>query len=372
MDNKQCAPAGMSGLVHSTDPNRVVSLRRFALTMAAVLEGYSRAEDILDALRRGESAFLVVDYTDRKDDTLTLIREVHREFATVPVLAILPQDADGQTRKDVMASGVRDFMFSPVSVEEFRLRVRNLVRISPPVSNVLRDQAAREGEIREMIGEVLLREAEALYALGQAAEYNDEDTGFHILRVANYSRLIARMIGQSESDQDLICHSSTLHDIGKVGISDAILTKTGPLTAEERRVMQTHTVKGHGMLKDSETAYLLNGAMIAFTHHERWDGTGYPMGLAGASIPLHGRIVCVADVFDALTTRRPYKEPWSLDRAFRLLIDERGKQFDPDLIDAFVNNAPGVEQIYYEYADPSSFVEGTRKQFHRELTYQAG
>jgi putative two-component system response regulator len=111
--------------------------------------------------------------------------------------------------------------------------------------------------------------------------------------------------------------------------------------------------------------------MTALTHHERWDGTGYPMGIGAAEIPLHGRIVCVADMFDALTTRRPYKEPWSLDRAFGLLVDERGKQFDPELVEAFVSNQPRVEQIYRTYADPESAAELERSALHREITYQA-
>ena len=160
------------------------------------------------------------------------------------------------------------------------------------------------------------------------------------------------MIGESEFEQDALFHSSALHDIGKIGIPDSILLKPEPLSDDEFDVMRTHTTNGHGILERSESSYLLNGAMIALTHHERFDGSGYPMGLSCDEIPLNGRIVCVADVFDALTTKRPYKEPWSLDRAFGELESQRNTQFDPRLVDAFVSNAPRVNEIYYEHRDP--------------------
>ena len=231
------------------------------------------------------------------------------------------------------------------------MRLRNVLKVKQVPTSQIDDALSREGEIRAAIGDILLREFETLYVLGKAAEYKDEDTGSHIARVANYARLISRMIGESENAQDLIYHSSALHDIGKIGIPDSILLKPARLDEPELVVMRTHTTNGHGILEHSASSYLLTGAMIALTHHERFDGSGYPMQLSKTEIPLYGRIVCIADVFDTLTTRRPYKEPWSLDRAFTLLTEERGKQFDPDLVDAFVYNSQSVERIFRDHTD---------------------
>ena len=231
------------------------------------------------------------------------------------------------------------------------MRVRNALKMCATDTDWVKDSIDKENEIRNAIGEILLREYETLYILGKAAEYKDEDTGSHIVRVANYAKLLAHMMGESQSNQDIIYHASALHDIGKIGIPDSILLKPGRLDQPEVSIMRTHATNGHGILEHAASSYLLTGALIALTHHERFDGSGYPMQLNGGDIPLYGRIVCVADVFDALTTRRPYKEAWSLEKAFTLLKKERGRQFDPDLVDAFLHNATEVERIYRNNTD---------------------
>jgi response regulator RpfG family c-di-GMP phosphodiesterase len=264
---------------------------------------------------------------------------------------MLPEGADESLKEGVINAGVWDFFVRPVGIKEYQMRMRNVLRMRHIPDTLTRDTVGRESEIRDAIGEILLREYETLYVLGKAAEYKDEDTGSHILRVANYAKLIAGILGESETSQDVIYHSSALHDIGKIGIPDSILLKPARLDEKELKVMKTHTTNGHGILEHSASSYLLTGAMIALTHHERYDGSGYPMGLAGSDIPLYGRIVCIADVFDALTTKRPYKEPWSLERAFSLLVEQRGRQFDPALVDAFVCNSSSVENIYRDHSD---------------------
>jgi putative two-component system response regulator len=252
----------------------------------------------------------------------------------------------------VLRSGVWDYLTLPCSPEELRLRVRSLLRQGAPRLLVQRESAGYEEEIRRAIGEVLLREHETLHVLGKAAEYKDQETGNHVARVARYSALIARMVGVGKAGQDTLFHSSALHDVGKIGIPDSILLKPAQLTRPEYDTMRTHTTMGHAMLAETGSSYLLTGALIALTHHEHYDGSGYPMGIAGDSIPLFGRIVCVADVFDALTTRRPYKDAWSLDRAFRLLRSERGRQFDPVLVDAFWSNERAAEYIFRTNGGP--------------------
>jgi response regulator RpfG family c-di-GMP phosphodiesterase len=339
---------GLSGLLLEADPSRVLAMRKYALTMGTLLQGYANQREIVSNLKKGETGFILLDYPESSAAVLDFITSIARNHSSVPVLAILPEGAGEALKEEVIKAGVWDFFVRPVGIKEYQMRMRNVLRIRRVSGAFAEETVGRESEIRDAIGQILLREYETLYVLGKAAEYKDEDTGSHILRVANYAKLIAEMLGEDENGQDVIYHASALHDIGKIGIPDSILLKPARLDDREVTVMRTHTTNGHGILEHSASSYLLTGAMIALTHHERYDGGGYPIGLSGEEIPTYGRIVCIADVFDALTTKRPYKEPWPLDRAFALLTDERGRQFDPALVDAFVCNLPRVEQIYHE------------------------
>ncbi|WP_455383693.1 HD-GYP domain-containing protein [Salinispira pacifica] len=273
------------------------------------------------------------------------------EQPDMPILVLLQYPATADQRVRALRAGASDVLPSDPTTEELRARVRNCVDAFSFRRRQRDTIPGYEEEVRNAIGEILLREYETLYLLGKASEYKDRETGTHIARVAHYSRLIARMTGESEAAQEVLFHASALHDIGKLGIPDAVLLKPAPLDPAEWAIMRNHSTNGHAMLKDSQSSYLLTGAMIALTHHERYDGSGYPMGLRGGDIPLYGRIVCVADVFDALTTQRPYKSPWSIDGALEYLSAQRGRHFDPELVDAFVYNAPVVRDIFYRHAD---------------------
>ena len=184
--------------------------------------------------------------------------------------------------------------------------------------------------------EVLDAQLELLARLARVAEYRDDDSGRHIYRVAWLSARLAAALGRSAEEVEELYVAAPLHDVGKVAVPDSILLKRGPLTAEEHRVMQAHTTVGGEMLGGSAFPYVRTAATIALTHHERWDGRGYPNGVAGAAIPLPGRFVAVADVFDALVSARPYKPAWSIDRALDEMIDQRGRHFDPEIVDALV------------------------------------
>jgi len=326
------------------DAARAVKLRAACLLCGVSLSVTGSPADLAPM---GEHAsFGLISCIERSPDALDMVSQLRRDQPRLPLAAILGSDADPSWRDTVLRSGVWDFLCFPCSVEELRLRVRSLIRQSTPEKTQQAESPGYEEEIRRAIGEILLRERETLHVLGKAAEFKDQETGAHVVRVARYSVLIARMIGVDRLAQDTLFHSSALHDVGKIGIPDSILLKPGRLSAPEYDTMKTHTTRGHGILVDTGSSYLLTGAMIALTHHEHYDGTGYPMGIAGEEIPLFGRIVCVADVFDALTTRRPYKEPWPLERAFGLLKTERGRQFDPTLVDAFQANQLAAEYIF--------------------------
>lgn len=184
----------------------------------------------------------------------------------------------------------------------------------------------------------LQRESETLYLLSRISDYKDEDTGAHLTRIGELSLYFSRMLGQSEEEQDLIRKASPLHDIGKIGIPEAILLKPGRLSADELAMMRTHTSLGNSLLMGCESRYLQEGAVIALNHHEKWDGTGYPRGLKGVAIPLSGRIVSILDVYDALISERPYKAPWPYEKALAYIVGQAGRQFDPELAGLFHEN----------------------------------
>jgi putative two-component system response regulator len=200
-----------------------------------------------------------------------------------------------------------------------------------------------------------------LFSLGRAAEFRDPETGAHIQRMANYSRLIAERLGLSHEMRDTVLQAAPMHDIGKLGVPDDILLKPGKLTPKEFDVMKRHPLHGYEMLRHSDVPVIQAGATIAHTHHEKWDGSGYPHGLAGTAIPLLGRIVAVADVFDALTSVRPYKPAWEVDRAASLIREEAGKHFDPTCVQAFFAAWPQVLEIRETYRDPADTNERLTK-----------
>src|SRR5216110_1337677 len=197
-------------------------------------------------------------------------------------------------------------------------------------------------DVRERVKETLLR-------LARAGEFRDEETGYHLIRMSRYSRLIAGALGLDYDDAETIELSAPLHDIGKIGIPDHILLKQGKLDDAEWQVMRRHPVIGHEILKGSASKYVRMGALIAFGHHEKYDGSGYPNGLVGDHIPLCARIVAVADVFDALTSQRPYKTAWAFEQAFEYLLAQRGKHLDPRLVETFAGAKDQILGIQGEW-----------------------
>lgn len=201
---------------------------------------------------------------------------------------------------------------------------------------VVQDQVRRASHAETIArSKAIQSEIETLYLLGRISDYRDQETGEHQERISSMSVLFSRLLDQDGEHQEIIKHSARLHDIGKIAIPDSILLKPGKLTESEFEIIKSHTVLGYELLKDSDSENLAEGAVIAYTHHERWDGKGYPRGLAGEDIPLPGRIVSIVDVFDALTSTRSYKAKWTNEDALAYILDQRGRQFDPNLVDIF-------------------------------------
>jgi hypothetical protein len=223
----------------------------------------------------------------------------------------------------------------------------------------------RSNELSKAMTELEIAQAETVRRLSMAVEFRDEDTGAHIERIGRFSTLLAEQIGLEEELCERMSHAAPLHDVGKVAIPDAILLKPGKLTPEERAIVETHAEEGHRLLKGSSSAILDMAATIALSHHEKWDGSGYPRGVTGETIPLEGRIVAIADVFDALTSDRVYRKAFSVEEAVTMMTEERGRHFDPVLLDAFMEvlGRSGPDAREQVRADPTAVAESALETF---------
>jgi response regulator RpfG family c-di-GMP phosphodiesterase len=259
---------------------------------------------------------------------------VSDEGRSVPFL-VLTADATAETRRRALHAGARDFLTKPLDQIELLLRVRNLLQVQQLQQRLHEHNANLEDEVADRTRDLEQARFEILDRLALAAEYRDDETQEHAWRIGRTCALLARAVGIPERKIELIRRAAPLHDIGKIGIPDVVLLKPGKLTDAEFEVIRAHTTIGAEILSGSRGPLLRLAERIALSHHERWDGQGYPCGLSGEDIPLEGRIVAVADVFDALTHERPYKEAWPMEKAVREIVDQAGRQFDPQLIDAF-------------------------------------
>jgi two-component system response regulator RpfG len=268
----------------------------------------------------------------------------------VPIIMVT-SSLDSQVRLQALESGATDFLTKPVDHAETRARARNLLRLREQQCMLEWRAQTLERRVASAVQDIRLREHETLMRLARAGEYRDEQTGNHILRMARYSRTIAEGLGLSADECHQIEMASPMHDVGKIGIPDRILRKPGQHNPEEAEIMRQHTVIGYNILKDSPSAYLQLGAKIALSHHERYDGSGYPYALRGEAIPLPARIVAVADVFDALTTLRPYKPSWSTEAAMNYIQSRQNSHFDPACVAVFQARFTEVLDIHRSLQD---------------------
>jgi putative two-component system response regulator len=301
--------------------------------------------EAIEWCRTAEPDLVVVDYMMPDMDGIEFTRQF-RSLAgceEVPVLMVTANHETG-VRHEALNNGVTDFLNKPVDNDEFLARAKNMLALRKSHKHL-------QDEIRLATAAIVAREQETIFCLSRAAEYRDPETGSHIHRMAHYSRHIARMMGLPIDQQELLLEAAPMHDIGKVGTPDLILLKPGKLTPEEFSIMKQHAVIGYEVLNASQSPLLKVAAEIAHTHHEKFDGSGYPRGLAGDEIPLFGRIVAVADVFDALTSERPYKKAWDIDKAQQLLREGAGTHFDPACVEAFFNEWAAVMEIKNKFTD---------------------
>jgi putative two-component system response regulator len=333
------------------------------ISMLLAQDGYANVETVMDprqvramvASRRYDLILLDIRMPHLDGhELIELLREDYgRDY--LPVLVLTAQ-TDEATRKRALESGVRDFLTKPFEFWELLHRVRNMLEVRVLYRELERYSQQLEERVAERTHQLEATRLDVLRRLAIVGEFRDNDTGMHVRRMSHYSRHLARLAGLPEETCTMILDAAPLHDIGKIGIPDGILLKQGKLDPSEWSVMQQHVEIGGKMLSDSSFEMLDMARIIALGHHERWDGNGYPHRVKGADIPVVARIVTICDVFDALTSTRPYKPAWTIEAAVTFLRDNAGTQFDPDLVALFLQNLPAFLEIRERFHEPGSEV----------------
>jgi putative two-component system response regulator len=348
---KYLRDVGYTNLLECTDASEamtIIAQKRPSLLLLDIMMPNVSGLDILRALRLDDHG---------------------RRF---PVL-VLTASTDSATKREALELGAADFLPKPVDPNDLIPRVRNALQARIHEERLADYAEKLEQQVRTRTAELAASRQEVIHCLARAAEYRDDITGQHVVRVGRYAGIIARELGFSQSDVEMLELAAQLHDVGKIGIPDAILNNHGkldpeqfavmqrhcsfakkiltPLGEQEWRILQTHSQLGASLLEISSSPILMLAARIAQTHHEWWNGKGYPLGLAGDDIPLEGRITAVADVFDALSSPRTYKAPIPREKCLAIMAEDRGTHFDPRVLDAFVARSKEVIQVQMEYMD---------------------
>ncbi|MDD2652891.1 MAG: response regulator [Sulfurimonas sp.] len=314
--------------------------------------------DALEKLPQIDAHVILLDIRMPVMNGLELLEILKKDsvFSKIPVIIIT---ANSEERHKALELGANDFLAKPVDTKELKLRTLNSttlyktqLELEALNANLEKAVLQRTSELNEALKLAKETEYEISLRLGLASEYRDLETGMHIKRVSHYSALLGRLFGVSSEDEQLLLYASPLHDIGKIGIPDAVLLKHGKLEASEFKMMQEHTKIGALMLSKSENYPVIEaGRIIALQHHEKYNGTGYPSALKGNEIHLFAKIVAIADVFDALSSKRVYKDAFGLDKTLSIMQSERGTHFDPALLDLFIENIPEFLKIKEQFCD---------------------
>jgi len=287
---------------------------------------------LLDIMMPGISGYDVCQRLKRNSDT-----------RGIPIIFVTAMNEMEDERLG-LEMGAVDYITKPISPAIVLARVRTHLALYDQTRELERLVALRTAELEKTRSQIIRR-------LGRAAEFKDNETGNHVIRMSHYARLTAQAAGLSASQVDILFHAAPMHDVGKIGIPDNILLKPGKLDEVEWEVMRQHPAMGAEIIGEHQDPLLQAAHCVAITHHEKWDGSGYPRGLKGEEIPIFGRIVAIADVFDALTTERPYKKAWTVEDALRMIEEGAGRHFDPGLLPAFRQALPEMLRIKEQYAE---------------------
>lgn len=342
-------------------------LKRFLETKRHdVITSYC-GEDALEKVKSEKPDLILLDIKMPGMDGLEVVRQIRHgpDYGDMPIIMVTALSRQ-EDRIRAVEVGANDFISKPVDMTEVHVRTASLLKMKHAQDAVKSYQAdleikvaERTADLRKSLKETVAAQqktydahVDTLRRLAVAAEYKDKDTAEHIKRMSSYCNVLATSLHLSLEETELLTLTSTMHDIGKIGTPDEVLLKPGKHTPEEWEIMKQHTTIGAKILRGSSSKLLQSGEVIALTHQEKWDGSGYPNGLTGEDIPLWGRISAVADVFDALTSERPYKKAFSNEKALDIMKEGRGKHFEPQLIDLFMDNLDEVFTIQEKYKAP--------------------
>ncbi|MEZ6057916.1 MAG: response regulator [Planctomycetaceae bacterium] len=334
----------------------------------------SDSTEALDLIREEKPDCVLLDILMPEISGIDILHVMHLDpkLQSIPVI-VLSAATDADVKHVCLDLGANDFLSKPVDPIELVARVRNTLLNKMYKDQITSHAEKLEDEVRMRTNELAASRKEIVHCLARAAEYRDDDTGHHVVRVGKYVAVIAEEMGLPRARVELLELAAQLHDVGKIGIPDSILHKPGkldpeqydimrnhckigqdiirPLEPQEATTLRTHSRLGASLLHVSSSPLLMLAARIAQTHHEWWNGSGYPLGLKGADIPIEGRMTAVADVFDALSTRRPYKAPFPREQCFAILEEGRGTHFDPEVLDAFFSRSEDIVEIQLRYMD---------------------
>jgi putative two-component system response regulator len=327
-------------------------------------DGACDASAVHERLRESSYELVLLDVNMPGESGMDLLADIRREHPEVAVLMVTGEDSM-KLAMTAIELGAYGYLIKPVEAGELLINIANALhrrraelenhrlvqrlRATVKESSDTLQEALQDLELSET--KAWVSQAETIFRLARMVEFRDEETGHHLHRMSSYCQILAKQAGFSEERSELVRLASQLHDVGKVAVPDSILLKRGKLTPDEFEIIKTHAQKGYEMLADSTSKVVQLGAVIARTHHERWDGSGYPRGLADEDIPIEGRIAAVADVFDALTSDRVYRSALPVKSALQMMQDERGRHFDPTLLDAFMGAREEITEVRETYAD---------------------
>lgn len=326
-------------------------LNRELVKVALSKEGYivlqaENGEDALLKLQETKVDVILMDVMMPIMNGFEATRKIKEDknLQNIPLI-MLTALTDKNSLKESLAIGVNEFLSKPFELQELKIRIKNMLIIKRYQDGLEEMVAARTRELELALAALKESERDVIATLVKASEFKDTDTSEHIERMSLYAHFLADKLGLGERDKELMLNAAPMHDVGKIGVPDSILLKPAKLTTEEFETMKGHCRMGFEILSVRENDILRAGREIALSHHEKWDGSGYPNALAKEQIPLFGRIVAIADVFDALSSKRPYKEPFSDDECFRIIKEGRGSHFDPTLVDLFLEHRGGITKI---------------------------
>lgn len=367
LDQKVPIPTGTILVVDDQDFN----LRLLEALLTPLGHTVKFATDGIDCLEKVQGInpdLILLDIMMPRMDGFETAAQLKKNAETrdIPVVMVTSL-TEVDERVKALECGADDFLSKPVNELELRARINSLLEIKAYHDHILNYQkelesevAKRTEELQKAFATIKKSSLETIYRLARAAEFKDDDTGEHIIRIGHFSAAIAKQMNLSDHEVETILYAAPMHDIGKIATPDAILRKPGPLTHEEWEIMHQHCQKGALILEGSDSELLQLAESIALTHHEKWDGSGYPSGLLGSEIPIAGRITAIADVFDALTSKRPYKKAFSLEKSFAIIRESSGTHFDPDVVDAFFAISSDIIRIKEEYqADEALIIPPT-------------